>query len=89
MAERESWNVVVRIDTRDPERPFWHTIGKAWASERNPGSFKILLDSLPLGRDVYLFPCRPAEERRDPPRNEPKPPPVDSDPPHNDDEIPF
>lgn len=88
MAERESWNVVVRIDTRDPERPFWHTIGKAWASERNPGSFKILLDSLPLGRDVYLFPNRPADERHEPPKNGTKPQTEES-PPHNDDEIPF
>ena len=55
--ERKAWNVVVRIDTKNPDKPFWHTIGRAWESERNPGSFKLMLNSLPLSPDLYLFPA--------------------------------
>lgn len=54
---RKAWNVVVKVETKDPSKPFWHTIGRAWESERNPGSFKLKLNSIPFTSDVYLFPA--------------------------------
>ena len=54
---RKAWNVVVKIDTKNSDKPYWHTIGRAWESERHPGSFKLKLNSIPLTSDVYLFPA--------------------------------
>jgi len=88
MSEKRSWNIVVRIDTANAEKPYWHTIGRAWESDRNPGSIK--LNSLPVvpTTDLYLFPIE--ERERDTPRpNGRAEPPKDAAPPHSDEEIPF
>lgn len=83
--DRKSWNLVVRLDTNNADKPYWHTIGRAWESDRNPGSIKIKINSLPVvpTTDFYLFPVRDeAHDERPEPAH-------DSAPPHTDDEIPF
>lgn len=56
---RKQWRVVTRIDSnKEGGKPFWQTIGRAFESDRGvPGSVKILLNALPLGHEVYLFPA--------------------------------
>lgn len=91
MSGKCSWNLVIRIDTANADKPYWHTIGRAWENERNPGSIKIKLNSLPIipTTDLYLFPIEDrdhGETRSSTNRAEPL---QDHTPPHSDDEIPF
>jgi len=102
-SDKKSWNLVVRIDTNNADKPYWHTIGRAWESERNPGSFKIKINSLPVipTTDLYLFPVRDEYERSEHPgkfccdeyaragTHAANCPARDVSPPHTDDEIPF
>jgi hypothetical protein len=56
---RKQWRVVTRIDSpKEGGKPFWQIIGRAFESDRGvPGSIKLLLNALPLGNEVFLFPA--------------------------------
>lgn len=54
--------VLTAIEQKGTEKPYWHRVGSAWASDK---TIKIKLNSFPVNGEMNLFPITEKVEGED------------------------
>ena len=50
--KKRPWVVFNIIEKKGLQKPFWHRVGVAWPNQ--DGSFKVVLDSMPMGGEILV-----------------------------------